>query len=141
MLLQQRLPQIGLFALGTFEWTLSLVLVLPHVIVQVALCHKLFLANLARPRLHSVVFNPDVFVDRSLVEDLTTDWAIGVKAGLLSLWHEAAFMLLSNMSRQRRAVDEYFKAECALLWLLVMLPFFVPIKVSLSFKYLSTMTE
>ena len=82
-----------------------------------------------------------MFVDRSLVEDLTTDWAIGVKAGLLPLWHEAAFMLLSNMSRQRGAVDEYFKAECALLWLLVMLPFFVPIKVSLSFKYLSTMTK
>ena len=48
-----------LFALGTFEWALSLVLVLPHVIVQVALCHKLFLADLARPRLHSVVFNPE----------------------------------------------------------------------------------
>jgi hypothetical protein len=56
---KKRNIKIYLFALGTFEWTLSLVLVLPHVIVQVALCHKLFLADLARPWLHPVVFYPE----------------------------------------------------------------------------------
>lgn len=63
VLLQQGLAQVGLFALGAFERSLSLILVLPHMIHQVAFRHKCFLTDVARIRFLAVVFHPDVLVD------------------------------------------------------------------------------
>lgn len=47
-----------LFALSALERPLPLVLVLPHVVHQVALCHKLFLADVTGVRLLAMVFHP-----------------------------------------------------------------------------------
>lgn len=63
VLLQQGLAQVGLLALGAFERSLSLILVLPHMIHQVAFRHKCFLTDVAGIRLLPVVLHPNVFVD------------------------------------------------------------------------------
>jgi len=38
-------------------------------------------------------------------------------------------------------VDENFETKCAFLWLLVVLPLLVPVKVSLGLEHLATVTE
>jgi len=63
VLLQQSFPQVRLFALSALEWPLPLVLVLPHVVHQVALRHKLLLADVTGVRLLAMVFHPDVLID------------------------------------------------------------------------------
>ena len=45
--------------MSALEWPLPLVLVLPHVVHQVALRHKLFLADVTGVRLLAVVFHPE----------------------------------------------------------------------------------
>ena len=50
--------QSHLFALSALEGPLPLVLVLPHVVHQVALCNELLLANVTRVRLLTVVLHP-----------------------------------------------------------------------------------
>ena len=58
MLLQQGLPKVGLVAELALEGPLPVVLVLPHVVVQVTLGHKLLLAYLALVRLLALVLHP-----------------------------------------------------------------------------------
>ena len=48
-----------LFALSALEGPLPLVLVLPHVVHQVALRHKLLLADVTGVRLLAMVFHPE----------------------------------------------------------------------------------
>ena len=38
-------------------------------------------------------------------------------------------------------MDENFETKCAFLWLLVMLPLLVPVKVSLGLEHLAAVTE
>ena len=58
MLLQQGLPKVGLVAELALERPLPVVFVLPHVVVQVTLGHKLLLAYLALVRLLALVLHP-----------------------------------------------------------------------------------
>ena len=53
------LTLLYLFALSAFEGPLPLVLVLPHVVHQVALRHKLLLADVTGVRFLTVVFHPE----------------------------------------------------------------------------------
>jgi len=72
---------------------------------------------------------------------LTANWASGVETCFLPLWHEAALVLLSYVSCQRRTVDENFETECAFLWLLVVFSLLVPVQVSLCLEHFSAMAE
>ena len=58
MLLQQGLPKVGLVAELALEGSLAGVLVLPHVVDQVAFSHELLLADVALERLLALVFDP-----------------------------------------------------------------------------------
>ena len=58
MLLKQGLPEVGLVAELALEGPLPVVLVLPHVVVQVTLSHKLLLADLTLVRLLALVLHP-----------------------------------------------------------------------------------
>ena len=53
------LINLYLFALSALEGPLPLVLVLPHVVHQVALRNELLLANVTRVRLLTVVLHPE----------------------------------------------------------------------------------
>ena len=53
------LTLLYLFALSALEGPLPLVLVLPHVVHQVALRHKLLLADVTGVRFLTVVFHPE----------------------------------------------------------------------------------
>jgi len=63
VLLQQGLPQVGFVAQLALEGPLPGVLVLPHVVQQVTLGHKLLLTNVALEWLLSLVLYPDVLID------------------------------------------------------------------------------
>lgn len=63
VLLKKGFAKVRLFALSALEGPLPLVLVLPHVVHQVALRNELLLANVTRVRLLTVVLHPDVLID------------------------------------------------------------------------------
>lgn len=141
VLLQQGLPQVGLLAEIAFERSLPLVFVLPHVVHQIALSHKLFLADVTGVRFLAVVLDPYVLVYGCLVEDLHTHWTLSIQTRLLPGRHKAAFVFPPYVSGQGRTVDEHLKTEVTLLWLLVVFTLLVPIQVSLGFKYFATVAE
>ena len=58
VLLQESLSQVGLVTQLALEGSLAGVLVLPHVVDQVAFGHELLLANVALERFLALVFNP-----------------------------------------------------------------------------------
>ena len=58
VLVQQGLSQVGLVAELALEGSLAGVLVLPHVVDQVAFGHELLLANVALERFLALVFDP-----------------------------------------------------------------------------------
>ena len=70
VLLQQRLPQVGFVAQLALEGSLPGVLVLPHVVEQVALGHELLLAYLALERLLALVLHPEDIQWMKLSENL-----------------------------------------------------------------------
>ena len=70
VLLQQSLSQVSFVAELALEWPLPGVLVLPHVVEQVALGHELLLAYLALERLLALVLHPEDIQWMKLSENL-----------------------------------------------------------------------
>jgi len=86
--------------LSALEGPLPLVLVLPHVVHQVALRHKLLLTDVTGVRFLTVVFHPYVLIDGCFVKDLATNWTSCVETCFLPLRHEAALVFLPNVPRE-----------------------------------------
>lgn len=63
VLLEQGGAKIGLFTECTFERPGPLILVLPHVVIQVTLGHKLLFTNITLVRLLSLMLYPNMFID------------------------------------------------------------------------------
>merc|ERR1712203_1199854 len=100
VLLKKGFAEVRLFALSALEGPLPLVLVLPHVVHQVALRHKLLLADVTGVRFLTVVFHPYVLIDGCFVKDLATNWTSCVETCFLPLGHEAALVFLPNVPRE-----------------------------------------
>jgi hypothetical protein len=120
---QKGLAEVGFVAQLALEGPRANALMLPLMIQQVALCDESLAALSALVRFLPLVFDPDMLVDRSLVENLFTDRAFGVEGVFLVGRHEGGFVFQSDVTGQARAVHEDFAAVVALLWLLVMFSF------------------
>jgi len=92
VLLQEGLYEVGLVAELTLEGPLPGVLVLPHVVVKIAFGYKFFFANFTTVGFLSLVLDPDVLVDRSLVEYLRAYGTPCIVVCFLAFWHEVTLM-------------------------------------------------
>ena len=59
MLLQESLPQVCFVTELTFEWSLSVIFMLPHVVVKITFGHKLLLANFTTVWFLSLMLYPE----------------------------------------------------------------------------------
>ena len=59
VLLQESFSEVGLVTELTFEWSLSVVFVLPHVVVKITFCHKFLLANFTTVWFLSLMLYPE----------------------------------------------------------------------------------
>lgn len=114
---------------------------LPLVIHQVAFGDKAGLAVFTLVRLLTLMLDPDVLVDASLVKGLHADGTVGVEVALLVRGQEVGLVLQPDVSGQAGAVDKDFATIFTLLRLALMLPFLVPVQVSLSLEHFATVTE
>jgi hypothetical protein len=138
---KQALSEVGLLAELALKRPGPHALVLPLMIQQVAFRHEGGLADVTRVRLLALVLNANVLVDTGLVEHLLAHRAAGVERALLVLGQEIYLMFQPDVSRQARAVDEDLSAVGALLGLLVVLTFLVPVQVTLRSEDLAAVTK